>query len=83
MADKSDDGQTQQQKEKASLSDLRGIPHIFWYLVTICTLCLGIYIPFMDDITDYYQVRFDFETVHAGRLVMIPYLVSGDACLLG
>jgi len=40
-------------------------------------LTLGIYIPFLDDANDFMQEKFKFTAVEAGRLLMIPYLVSG------
>lgn len=43
----------------------------------ICILTLGVYIPFLDDANEFYQDKFKFTPVEAGRLLMIPYLVSG------
>ena len=59
-----------------SFKDIRELSSTFWILILICTLVLGIYIPFLDDINQFYMDRFGFSSVEAGRLIAIPYLTS-------
>lgn len=64
-------------EEKVSFKDLKHFTATFWILLLICMLTLGVYIPFLDDANDFYQEKFKFTAVESGRLLMIPYLVSG------
>ncbi|KAM3139170.1 hypothetical protein pb186bvf_008768 [Paramecium bursaria] len=68
-----------QEEKQPTLEEIRLLPITFWYLVLICTLTLGIYTPFMDDISDYYQKKYHFNAVLAGKLIVIPYLVSASS----
>jgi len=64
-------------EEKVSFKDLKHFTATFWILLLICMLTLGIYIPFLDDANDFFQEKFKFTAVVSGRLLMIPYLLSG------
>jgi len=63
-------------KEKVDIEKIASLSLTFWILVIICMLILGIYIAFMDDISDFYQEKFKFTSILSGRLIMIPYLLS-------
>lgn len=43
---------------------------------------LGVYVPFLDDANDFFQKKFEFSSVQAGRVLMIPYLTSSNLQLL-
>ncbi|CAD8205877.1 unnamed protein product [Paramecium octaurelia] len=66
--------------EAPKLQEIRKFPILYWYLTAICTLCLGIYISFMDDVSDYYQKKFQFKPVEAGTFITIPYIFSAFLC---
>ncbi|CAD8168092.1 unnamed protein product [Paramecium octaurelia] len=66
--------------ERARLQEIREFPALYWYLTAICSLCLGIYISFMDDVSDYYQKKFQFKPVEAGKFITIPYIFSALLC---
>jgi len=42
---------------------------------------MGMYIPFMDNVNRFYQKRFCFTQLSAGKVVTITYLVSGIVSL--
>jgi hypothetical protein len=75
--DDDEDGEEPEEEEKVSFKDLKHFTATFWILLMICMLNLGIYIPFLDDANDFFIMKFKFTSVSAGRLLMIPYLVSG------
>lgn len=75
-----EDGE-EEPEEKVSFKDIKEFNATFWILILICTLTLGVYIPFLDDANDFYQDKFKFPAVEAGRVLMIPYLVSG-CCMI-
>jgi nitrate/nitrite transporter NarK len=62
--------------EKVSFEDIKRFSATFWILVLICMLTLGVYVPFLDDANDFYQKKFYFSSVEAGRVLMLPYLTS-------
>jgi hypothetical protein len=41
-------------EEKVSFKDIKEFNATFWVLLLVCTLTLGIYIPFLDDANDFY-----------------------------
>jgi nitrate/nitrite transporter NarK len=59
-----------------SFEDIKQFSATFWILVLICMLALGVYVPFLDDANDFYQKKFGFSSVQAGRVLMLPYLTS-------
>jgi hypothetical protein len=40
-------------EEKVSFKDIKEFTATFWILLLVCTLTLGIYIPFLDDANDF------------------------------
>lgn len=64
-------------EEAVTFKDLKHFTATFWILVLICMVTLGTYIPFLDDANDFYQEKFKFSSLLAGRVLTIPYLVSG------
>ncbi|CAD8090875.1 unnamed protein product [Paramecium sonneborni] len=63
--------------QRARLQEIREFPVLYWSLTAICTLCLGIYITFMDDASDYYyKKKFQFKAIEAGKFITIPYIFS-------
>lgn len=65
-------------EEKVSFKDIKDFKATFWILLLICMLTLGVYIPFLDDANDFFQEKFKFTGVQAGRLLVIPYFSSGS-----
>ena len=59
------------------MNDLKYFSPTFWILLMICTLTFGVYIPFLDDANEFYQDKFKFSALDAGRVLMTPYLVAG------
>jgi predicted enzyme related to lactoylglutathione lyase len=43
----------------------------------ICTLTLAVYVPFLDNVSKFYEERFGWSEKKAGRVVMIGYIVAG------
>lgn len=48
-------------------------------MMIICTLSLAVYYPFLDNVTKFYQERFGWSELRAGRVVMIGYVVAGTS----
>jgi MFS family permease len=42
---------------------------------------MGMYIPFMDNVNRFYQKRFCFTQISAGKVITITYLMSGIVSL--
>jgi len=49
----------------------------FFIMMLICTLSLSVYFPFLDNVTKFYEERFGWSEIRAGRVVMIGYVVAG------
>ena len=67
--------------ERVSFADIKNLNGTFWILVLIATLVLGSYVPFLDDANDFAQEKFGFSAVTAGRVLTIPYIMSGTIFL--
>jgi fucose permease len=53
---------------------LKKLKFEFWVLAFICSLNLGLYIPFCDGLNGMVQKRFNYTEEQAGQLVFIVYL---------
>jgi nitrate/nitrite transporter NarK len=59
-----------------SLQDLKDIPLAFWLTLSVLALTAGGFVPFMDNANSYFQLRFCFSGVDAGRATMVAYVTS-------
>lgn len=62
--------------EIISLQDIKNLKASFWILMTICMLTEGLFIPFLDNANKFYQIRFGYDPVSAGNILIIPYVLS-------
>lgn len=62
--------------EKITFSDIKNLSFSFWILMSICMLTEGLFIPFLDNANNFYQIRFGFDSVSAGNILIIPYVLS-------
>jgi hypothetical protein len=51
-------------------------------MMIILTLALAVYQPFLDNVDEFYEERFGWSEVKAGRVVMIGYMVAGISYIL-
>lgn len=51
----------------------------FWILIIICMLTEALFVPFLDNGNDFFQVRFLYSPAEAGKFLMLPYLISAIA----
>ena len=58
------------------MADLKKLTSSFWIVLTISTLGLSSYIPFLDNANKFYMEKFGFNEVSAGRMVMTTYLTA-------
>jgi nitrate/nitrite transporter NarK len=63
-------------EESLKLEDLKNLSLGFWLLIGNLSMTLGAYIPFMDNANSYFQKRFCFTNIAAGRATMISYLTA-------
>jgi nitrate/nitrite transporter NarK len=45
-------------------------------LMLICTLTLAAYVPFLDNVSKFYQERFGWTHNKAGKIVMLGYIIA-------
>jgi len=62
--------------EVVSLKDIRNLKTSFWILMVICMLTEGLVVPFLDNANKFYQYRFGYDSVTAGNILIIPYVLS-------
>jgi hypothetical protein len=52
------------------------MPGTFWIVLIICMLTEALFVPFLDNGNDFFQVRFGFSQSEAGYFLIIPYLMA-------
>lgn len=62
--------------EIISVQDIKNLRTSFWILMAICMLTEGLFIPFLDNANKFYQFRFGYDSVSAGNILIIPYVLS-------
>ena len=62
--------------EVICIQDIKNLRASFWILMTICMFTEGLFVPFLDNANKFYQFRFGYDSVTAGNILMIPYVLS-------
>lgn len=55
------------------MADLKQLRYSFWILTIICTILVGMYVPFLDGANGLLQLRFRFSEQQAGEIIMVTY----------
>lgn len=67
---------SEEPKEEIKFRDISKMSGTFWILIILCMLTEALFVPFLDNGNDFFQVRFQISGSEAGTLLMLPYLVS-------
>lgn len=70
------------QGEKFTIEALKNLKMSYWLLLVICGFGEVLFLAFMFDINEYYQVRFGYNLTTAGDLIAIPYGIAAITTLV-
>lgn len=63
--------------DKISIRDIKSFNLSVWLLFFNAIICFQSYFSFFNIANKYFQIRFNFSKVEAGKLLVIPYIISG------
>lgn len=63
-------------EEKFKFSDLKRFRLAFWLLVGSCVVTYMSVFPYIQIVSDVLQIKYQFDSITAGKLFGIPYIIS-------
>lgn len=66
----------EEEEELIKCSDVRKLKKEFWITVSICTMAMTLWIPFMDNVNRLFQKRFCYSQTSAGDVIILPYIFA-------